>query len=379
MQSGETPEINDYFGGLAAPNTSDLSYQLEQLVNQGVINPEQAQEYLLSASAMENVNQDPSTKAAQMAALQQLQDITSSGGLTDMDRAKLSQIRNEENTAARGSREAIIQNAQARGMGGSGIELMSQMKNQQDSATRASQRDMDVAGMAQERALQALMQQGQLAGQIGSQQFNQDASKAQSQDAISKFNAQAKSQVNQANTTAKNQAQQINLQNQQNVSNQNVALRNQQAAQQATIAQQQYENELRKRQGQAGIGSANASNQGAASQAAANAQNQTIGTGLTVAALMASDERLKDDISDFDPSDFLDKLVSKKYKYKDPSHGEGQRFGITAQDLEKSDVGASIVKDTPEGKMVDTTQATGPILASLANINKRLKDIEKDK
>lgn len=79
---------------------------------------------------------------------------------------------------------------------------------------------------------------------------------------------------------------------------------------------------------------------------------------------------------------FVDMLSARAYKYKDtskPGTAEGQRYGVMAQDLEKSDVGASLVKDTPEGKMVDTQQGFGAILASQAALNERLKKIENKK
>jgi hypothetical protein len=245
--------------------------------------PEDAQAFIVEQSAMSGVQQDPETKAAQMAALQGLQDITSGGGMTAMDRQKLNQIATEEATRSRGAREAIMQQAQARGAGGSGMDILAQLQNQQESANRASSRDIDVAAMAQQRALEALQQQGQLAGQIGQQGFQQGAQRAQAQDEISKFNAQNRQQVGMSNVAARNLAQGANLSNQQQIANANVSAANQQAAQRGQVAQQQYENELRRRQGQAGIETTNVGNQFAESQGRANANNQMIGAGLAAA------------------------------------------------------------------------------------------------
>ena len=47
-----------------------------------------------------------------------------------------------------------------------------------------------------------------------------------------------------------------------------------------------------------------------------------------------------------------------------------------AQDLEKTAMGASFVKDTPDGKMVDYGHGLAAILASQANIHDRLRTIE---
>ena len=50
--------------------------------------------------------------------------------------------------------------------------------------------------------------------------------------------------------------------------------------------------------------------------------------------------------------------------------------GVMAQDLEKSPMGASFVKDTPKGKMVDYGHGLAAILASQANIHDRLRNLE---
>lgn len=284
MQSGSTPNVDDYFSGLQNPNIDDMQLQLQKLVQQGVLDPAQAQAYLVEQSEMSGVSQDPATRQAQMEALQGLQDITSSGGLTAIDKAKLGQIGTEEATRSRGAREAILQNAQARGLGGSGIELMSQMQNQQEAAGRTSQRDMDVAAMAQQRALDALMNQGALSSQIGSQQFSQDAQRAQAADAIAKFNAANQQSNSQYNTSALNQAQAANLAAKQSIANANAATSNQQQQYNKELIQKQFDNDIKKRSGQAGIATTNAQAQGANSQAEANANNALIGAGIGAAA-----------------------------------------------------------------------------------------------
>ncbi len=174
MQSGSTPQINDYYQDIDAPDVGDMELQLQQLVQQGVLTPEDAQAALADSSKMAGIALDPKYKDAQMQALQGLQDI-GQNGMTLTDENNIRKIQGEQDTSARGSREAILNNAASRGLGGSGLELMSQMQNQQDSATRASQRGSDISAQAQDRALQALMQSGQLAGNIGAQDFGQQA------------------------------------------------------------------------------------------------------------------------------------------------------------------------------------------------------------
>lgn len=376
MQSGSTPTIEDNFKDLNVPNPADLQVQLEELVQQGSLSPEQAQAIMLNGTAMSDVNQDPSTRQAQMDALAQLQDITDSGGLTDIDRANLNKIATDEQTQARGAREAILQNAQARGAGGSGMEILAQLQNAQDSATRQSQRDMDVAAQAQQRALDSIAQQGNLATTIGSQQFNQDAAKAQAADEIAKFNAQNQQQVNLTNTAANNTAQANNLAAKQAIADANTGTRNAQQQYNKNLIQQNFENELKKRGGSTQTQQFNAQAQGQNSQNQANATNQTIGTGLTAAAMFMSDEREKEDVQDFDAGSFLDSLTPHKYKYKDEKYGKGEQAGVMAQDLMRTPEGSAAVHNTDEGMMVDSGKAANLALASLADVHKRVKKLE---
>lgn len=284
MESGSTPEARDPYANIQPPTIAEQELHLQQLVQQGVITPEEAQTVLLQQSDLNNISLDPNLKKNQMDALAGLQDIADSGGMTAMDRANLAKIQSQEDTAARGKREAILQNAASRGLAGSGLELMNNMINQQESATRQSQRDLDVAGTAQQRALEALMQQGQLAGTIQNQDFNQQAKIADANDAIAKFNAQnQQGQINK-NVEARNNAQASNLALKQAVSNANAATNNQQQQYNKELLQKQFNNQITKAGGQAGVDARNQQAAGSNSQAQADAWNKTIGTGISAGA-----------------------------------------------------------------------------------------------
>ncbi len=283
MQSGSTPEIEDYYKDINAPGVADMEIQLQQLVQQGVLSPEDAQAALADESAMSGITLDPNLKKAQLDALAGLQDISDSGGMTLMDQANLRKTQDQINTESRGAREAILQNAQMRGMGGSGLEMLSQMQNQQDAATRSANAGLQTAATAQERALQALIQGGETAGNIRGQDFNEQAQVAGAQDAISKFNAQNQQQINMMNTQARNDAQAGNLAAKQGISDSNTGLRNQQQMYNKNLKQQEFDNKMAIANGRSGIASQNAANAGANSQANAAGINNLIGTGATIA------------------------------------------------------------------------------------------------
>jgi hypothetical protein len=102
-------------------------------------------------------------------------------------------------------------------------------------------------------------------------------------------------------------------------------------------------------------------------------------SGADVSAM--SDERQKAGVSNGDPKlrSFYDALEAHSYRYKDPSApgaGEGRYVSPMAQELEKSDIGKTMVTDTPEGKMVDYGKGFGAMLAGQAEFHDRLKRVE---
>lgn len=111
-----------------------------------------------------------------------------------------------------------------------------------------------------------------------------------------------------------------------------------------------------------------------------NQSNNALAGGVIAGAgaAIASDERLKTEVTDANAEidDMLDKLSARGWKYKDEKHGEGRWTGIMAQDLERSAAGSRIVRDEPEGKMLDIKKALSAVLASSARINERLRAVE---
>ena len=362
----------DEFGTLQTPDIAQMQLQLDQLVQQGILSPEEAQVYLQNPSAMNQISTDPKLQQAQMDALASLQEI-GQGGMTDMDRAQLAKIAQDEAIRSRGAREAILQNMEARGAGGSGASLLAQLQNSQDAANRQSMRDTEVAGMAQQRALQALQGAGQMGGQMQNTQFNQQAQVAQANDAINQFNTQNRQQVGNLNTSARNTAAAQNLAEKQRVADTNVGTANTQQQYNKQLPQQNFQNKLSVAQGKAGVNAQQAGAANAAAQGNRDMFGNLIQTGA-MAAMAFSDERLKKDVQDFDPGQFLDDVTGYKYKYKNPKHGQGEQVGVMAQDVEKN--APELVIDTPEGKMIDYGKSGGLIFASLADLHKRLREME---
>jgi hypothetical protein len=127
--------------------------------------------------------------------------------------------------------------------------------------------------------------------------------------------------------------------------------------------------------GQNVIGAGNA--QAAAIMAPGNNMRQLAGMAGGY-AIMASDERLKTNIRPADDriEQTLEMLEPASFEYIDEKHGVGERFGIMAQDLEKSELGQLLVIETPDGKAVDLNKAMGLVLAASVRMLRRIKELE---
>ena len=245
----------------------DLYQQVMNIV------PEAEAAQMMGPSAYEKVTADPALKQAQMNALIKMQQIGDQGGMTATDQARLAQIQQQTEGALKGQQGAIMQNLATRGLSGGMTELVARNQAAQEAANRQAQQGLDVKAQAEQRALQAIMQSGQLGGQMNQQDIAQQQALAQARDAISKFNVANVQDVGQRNVAARNQAQQMNQQNQQNIANLNVGQKNQAQQYNLNIPQQQYANQMAKATGQA-TGLQQQANLGAQNQAA---QNQMIG------------------------------------------------------------------------------------------------------
>lgn len=169
-------------------------------------------------SAMAGISSDPESIRAQHEALDALKNVSDSGGLTLTDRANLNRVRNQTAMSANAGRARITEDMASRGMMDSGASLAAQLAGNEGAANRASQEDMDIAGQATHRALDAITQRGTMAGQVRGQDFSEKSRKAEAADLIARYNAEARSKAQYHN---------------------------------AGLPQQDYENKLRKAQGQA--------------------------------------------------------------------------------------------------------------------------------
>lgn len=258
-------QIVNQYQNMGVPSAQALQVAFQQVQNAGQMTPELQNAIQQQGTQLSNIQTNPAYSGAQMNALQSLQNIAGQGGMNLQDKANLAQTMQNVGVQNQGAQQAILANAQQRGQLGSGNSLAAQLSAQQNGANQANLQGLNIAGNAQQRALQSLMGAGQLGGQMQQQQYGQQANAAQAQDAINRFNTMNSQAVQNQNVQAQNQAQAMNLQNQQGLNYANTGIANQQALQHAGALQQNYNDQLQKNQGLAGAytGQAGALNQNA--------------------------------------------------------------------------------------------------------------------
>ncbi len=244
-------EATGAYQSITPPSVDEQKVQLKLLQQMGVLSPELEQALTLAPSKMEDISTDPKIRDAQLQALETLRNLGNSG-LSSQDMANLNAIRNDNNQQVNARNQSILQNQAARGTAGSGNELAMQLQASQSGANRASAQGDQLAADSQNRALQAIANSGTLAGQMNSQDFGQNAAKAQAADAISKFNTANSQDVSGRNVGRENQAQQYNLNEKQHIADSNVGIQNQQEMHNKALYQQQFQDQMARAQGLAG-------------------------------------------------------------------------------------------------------------------------------
>jgi hypothetical protein len=152
----------------------------------------------LGDTEMNGIKLDPKLKGYEMQALADLEQI-SKDGLSMRDQADLARLEGQVNRQNAGRTGAIQQSMAARGMGGSGLELVAQMQANQDATERQALASLEKAAMAQDGRRNATAQLGSQAGQMSARDFAQQAQRAQAQDAINRFNVANQNSTNSAN------------------------------------------------------------------------------------------------------------------------------------------------------------------------------------
>lgn len=300
---------------IGLPPDTSKALILQQLHQVGMYTPQLEQDLnnTFAQSAVGNLQEDPNLRKAQTDALTSMQQ-RAKVGLSAEDRAALNQVRSQTQQDANANRQAVLQQMQSRGIGGSGASLVAQLQSGQDAQNLASSQSNSLMGQAQSKALQALGQSSDMASQLRGQDFSNNQVKTNAVDERNRFLANNSIARQQANVQSLNTAQHSNLQNQQNISNDNAQIANTEAQRQAQAQQDQYSQKLAYASG----ASNQLSNLGKFQMGLGNTkaqQQQDIGAGAGgVADAVLSDRNFKTNVDESgdEVNNFLER-ITKKY------------------------------------------------------------------
>lgn len=155
-------------------------------------------------SAFEGIKEDPAMRGTQADTVSELRNVYDTEGNTPADQAAMRVAQNEVSARAASDYANNAQRLARQGQQGNAV-LSSALSS--SSGADAVGATADMAGRAQvaarQRALQALLQSGQMAGDVRGQDFQVSSAKAGAQDRIGMFNADKRADAANQNNTNK--------------------------------------------------------------------------------------------------------------------------------------------------------------------------------
>lgn len=276
--------LQDYQNIQTPSIASETVSNLPQETVQGVVNPNQIQVANQAPSAFNNISLDPATRQAQINAMNQYQDIANQGGLDANSKLALQQTIDAANEQSQGAQGAIQAQAQAQGQGNNAFDLTQRAISAQGASNSAATQGLETAAMAEANRQQALGNLANVGSNIEASDYGQAANTAAAQNSINAANQEFQNAANTQNVANNANAQQFNVQNAQGVNAANVAANQANAYYNAGLPQQQFNNELQKASGMAGVNQSQAGVAQQSQQNASNATGQLLKGGFTLGA-----------------------------------------------------------------------------------------------
>lgn len=271
------------FGNIQTPTAEQLTLpELQKYVEAGILTPAQAQTMLQSSNAYNDIKVDPGSMESEQKALGELSNVASDKGMTPAMQAQLTAALDQTETQERGQNASILDQMAQKGIPTSLMGSAAQLASNGESSRNANLAATQAAGQAEQNAINAMMNEGNLASSMHGQQYSEAANKAAAQNAMQQWNAGQTNATSEANANRGQQANVYNTENKQNVANQNTGLSNQRTQYNAQVPQQVFNNAITKASGQSGINQAQANQ----STQAGNQITGLIGAGIGAGATL---------------------------------------------------------------------------------------------
>jgi hypothetical protein len=205
--------LSDIFGG---DNSGDDVKELMRQ-NQGLYRDLETPEYENFIPELygnesynyETVGDDPMMKSRQEQLLTEMAGLKDTG-LSQVDEAGFNKARSMGNNMAKASTGAALQDAQNRGVGGSGLEFALREMAGQGGAQRAQEAGLDQAAQSAKQRMLYSQAYGDELGKQRGQNYTQAATNTNIINDFNARNTQGRNQAANANTDTKNSAFQYN-------------------------------------------------------------------------------------------------------------------------------------------------------------------------
>ncbi len=238
----------DELRAIQIPGVAEQLVNWDDLVQQGTLSPLEVQEIQMDPSKLRDFVATPEFKEAASEGLAELRNIAESG-FSLQDQANMEEIRRRVAQQERGQREAILQSAQQRGVGGSGLEMASNLMSQQNAADRRALENLMTAARGEERRLGASQAAASLGSQLRGQEFGEARTMDEADRLINQFNAQMSMRKAEGDVGRTERAQAQNLAEKQRVHDINRQKRYEADLRNKQLMQQRFQNEMARGEG----------------------------------------------------------------------------------------------------------------------------------
>lgn len=214
------------YEGIPQADINYREYRPGQIEYTGDYTPEQVR--------LQQISEDPKVRADILQNLSRMQYLADKG-LSAEDELGMEKARSEAEQMARGREQAVIQNLQARGQGGAGMEAALRAQAAQESANRARQGAMEQAAQTARQKALYTQAYGNALSQFRGDEFGQNAQNAGIANQQALTNVNARNQAKLRNLGARQDVATMNLQAQNQAQLRNIDAQN-------AIAQQKMQN-----------------------------------------------------------------------------------------------------------------------------------------
>lgn len=219
------------FTRVGTPPETSLPLILQEFKQQGVITPELEKQINIEASKVAQIKEDPQLREAALQGLQLLQQ-RSERGFGAEEEAAFAQARQEAGKESQGRLQSILQQMQAKGMGGSGAELAAQLSTSQAGDEQLAAEGQRIAAERAKASRDAIGALVSGSTQLRGQDFDIAKAKAAAEDELNRFRVGMEADQQARNIAAKNRAMELNLAEKQRIADANTAMANAEQARQ---------------------------------------------------------------------------------------------------------------------------------------------------